>query len=369
MVGALADLQELRAEFCRTTSPNDVVSGLLSLAEVWTSLGIAGHLSEILSTIRIHQWLFEQYGDLRLFSIPSGKPTVSPAVLQIWQTILADWDLSDSIEKLKLGDAVLVLTAEGRELLNRLSDDPLALLKYRWEQMEDLEAREQPPTHSSTWKLFWSVQMEPVIRWSMANQYKVDLREVSLDDELKRIHDHFVKWGSGHIPDPRECVAVGYPFYHALFAVLRLAAYQSPLFAEVLDHYSLFHESLSKAGHEIDHRFWDRVVFECDRSAREDTVRTLGTKLGFEEHPAWPIHNHHGALKASALLLGVGSKELRDIRAKPSSTGAWFEEVVADELSNMRIPIERRNVEIPGGEIDIVFFDAPRHYAEERKDQ
>src|ERR1051325_7530477 len=111
MVGALADLQELRAEFCRTTSPNDVVSGLLSLAAVWTSLGIAGHLSEILSTIRIHQWLFEQYGDLRLFSIPSGKPTVSPAVLQIWQTILADWDLSESIEKLKLGDAVLVLTA------------------------------------------------------------------------------------------------------------------------------------------------------------------------------------------------------------------------------------------------------------------
>ena len=358
---AMETLELLENELASRLEPESVVRSLLGFAEECVCLAISGRPIEAIVAVQIHQWLHARYGDLRSFPSPTKSSGLDPQVEPLWKCMLAHWELKGMRDKLAEGDGVLVVRPEGRKLIETLPENPLAFVE---EYLAKSEVQQE-----ASFKLLWSSQMEPVVRWCHVNEYPVDFRGASLDEELfsalsaeqEEEPDQQLQW--------RQRLVLGFSFYNSLFSVLRFMAAKDDFVQEILNHYADLPRCLREdLGETIDHRLWLRAATRLYPYARNDEIPIEPKVLKLESHPAWPLTSSAGTLMASALLLGLGAKERKDILAKPHETGAWIEDVVADELSNMGIPIVARNVDVPSGEIDLICFDSTRYYVIEEKD-
>lgn len=182
---SLEILRQLQDRVVATSRAEDIVTPLLAFAEESACLGLSGRPMEILAAARIHEWLFERYGDLRRFPLPRGRVNLTRESELLWKLILTEWLTAELLTKLTAGDALLLVRPKGRGLIERLAQDPLALLDDFLLSLEG--ADEDQFGDTANWKLLWSEQMEPVIGWCLKNGYPVDFTRASLDEELKAV--------------------------------------------------------------------------------------------------------------------------------------------------------------------------------------
>ncbi|VVB64163.1 Uncharacterised protein [uncultured archaeon] len=361
-------------------SPQVVVAGLSHLAEGSLLLAVTESPMELFSALRLRKWLYEKYGALDSFKLdPELSHSFDEEIRTIWQHFLALIMLDIEWSKIDTSDAVIFASPEGAEFIRALPEDPTAFIRSLEKEMAEMEAAKTSPRGKYLWRLFWTKRMLPVLQWCFKNMMPVQLDTVTLVEQRHAIYEHMaevgrsIEVGAEHSKEPSikpaECLSLGLPLYTALFHVIRYAALNDPFFAEVISAYQGIHERVEQACHVNFSPFsWDNTVFDLSFKTEHKSTVMPTLSLKDSQNVNWPIDDGVNALRGSAIIFAFASKNYSDITAKNNKVGFFFEDILATELHQRKIPIVARNISILDGEIDVICFDSLWFYIVEAKD-
>lgn len=357
------NIQEIAASIPR----EEVITGLLKIAEESLIMALTWSPLEIFTSIRLRKWLFETYGEYTSIHVGDVSNSFGGQIALIWRNFLALFDFEREWSKVDNGDAVVLMSRDGDRILNSIIKNPIGFIEDAEESIKQIELTKEPPDINYLRCAYWTKKMVPVFLWSMNNQMPIDLHDSSLLDPRRAIFDHMVEIGKGKVFNPSECLRLGLPLYTALFHTIRYAALSDHFFAQVIsDYQGMITEE--NCGVSLSPFFWDNTVCNLSFVEKYKSLIVPSLKLKDKQSKLWPIDDGSHALRGSSIIMAFASKNYDDIIAGNEKLGFYFEDIISKELEDRRIPIIGRNIPIPNGEIDAICFDSRFYYVVEAKD-
>lgn len=376
---ALEKCKEWTQEIIKSLQPDEVVSYLIQSLERCASEALTIYPSELVSIIRIRNWMYKNYGDLRKFNFLVKAKNKSKCD-ELWRLLIERLLLEEHISMLETGDAVFIVNSKGQENLEKLATDPLYeqkdLLKRRLAYERNPELVDEIFTMERSYNIFWTHKMIQVINWCMINNLNPVPGGDSFNIQYKAIIEHTKEVGEKLSLDPSECLNLGWPFFITFFQTYRYCALTYPWLVDLLKSYkdSKFEEEILTKN-TFSPWFWDNFVVNIpwpsdDPLKRELKIFEENSRFKITQHEKWPINDNKHSLIWSKIIIGFGLKYFNEICTTPKKTGMWFEQVIYDELIARKIPVSGRNIDLPNGlgDIDLLSFDAYWNYIIEVKE-
>lgn len=387
MIEGIPDQLKIALEKCKerikgiikTTQRDEVISYLLQNLEICAAESLTISPSELVSIIRIRNWMHKNFGDLRKFNFLVEVKDKSKCY-ELWLLLIERLLLEEHISMLEVGDVVFIVSSKGQEKLEKIATDPLfeqkESLKRRFAYERNPELVDEIFTRERSYSLFWTNKMIPVIRWCMINNLNPVPGGESFNKQYKTIIKHTEDVGEKKSLDPSDCLNLGWPLFITFFQTYRYCALTYPWLIDLLKSYkdSKLEEKIL-AKNTFSPWFWDNFVVNIPWPRDDPLKRELKIfeeKLGIEihQHEKWPIEDDEHSLIWSKIVIGFGLKYFAEISTTPKKTGMWFEQVIYDELTERNIPVSGRNIDLPNGlgDIDLLSYTAYWNYIIEVKE-
>lgn len=370
MTAALDELTD-RIKYVRKQIPDEaVVSWFSELAEGSAKLALMRSPYELIEAMRIWEWLYNAYGKLNSYKLDARSYLPYLEQLNIiWRCMLAKRDFERDKAEIENGDAILILSDTGINMLDQLRERPTYYIDKKISSLEEAEKTKRVPPPRYDKQTLRTAQMVPVMRWCVINTFPLSLMKMSIANQFIEMETAQLEAISkGRSLHPAEDIRLSLPLYGALFYMTRYAAINSSFFQEVIKDYEWLPDLLEdKLGLILDHRIWDKTLIQLKYMPE---LRTKAKLLNLEaaQSERWLISCNSDIFLANALLLGFAAKNRLNILAKNNQVGRWFEDIIESELNERRVPIVSRNLQIPGGEIDFICFDSTSFFIIEAKD-
>lgn len=376
---ALEKCQKRVQEIIKKVPPEEVISYLIQNLENCAAEALTISPSELVSIIRIRNWMHKNYGDLRNFNF-QVKSKNKLKCFELWLLLIKRLFLEDRISMLETGDAVFIVNSRGQETLEKIAADPLYeqkdFLNRRIAYEHNPELVDEIFTMERSYNLFWTHKMIEVINWCMVNNLNPVPGGESFNKQYKAIIEHTEKAGENLSLDPSECLNLGWPFFITFFQTYRYCALTYPWLVDILKSYkdSKFEEEVLTKN-TFSPWFWDNFVVNIpwpsdDPLKRELRIFEEKLRSKTTQHEKWPISDTEHSLIWSKIIFGFGLKYFIEICTNPRKTGMWFEQVIYDEFIARKIPVLGRNIDLPNGlgDIDLLSFDSYWNYVIEVKE-